>query len=196
MKPITAERPLVLASRSTYRAGLLRRLGVPFTQQAPNIDETPLPGELPASLAQRLASSKAQIVARQHPHHWVLGSDQVANLDGKVLDKAGTRDNAIAQLLSFANRSVTFHTAVALVRDTEIASALDTTVVRFRPLTLPEIQRYVDAEPAFDCAGSFKAEGLGITLFTVIESRDPTALVGLPLIAVRHLLAQAGLARP
>jgi septum formation protein len=196
MKPVTGEHPLVLASSSAYRADLLRRLGVPFTTQAPNIDETPLPGETPAALAQRLASSKAQIVARQHPHRWVLGSDQVASLDGKALDKPGVRESAIAQLQSFSNRSVVFYTAVALARDSEVTTALDTTVVRFRTLTLPEIQRYVEAEPAFDCAGSFKAEGLGITLFTAIETRDPTALVGLPLIAVRQLLAQAAFALP
>jgi septum formation protein len=194
--PISQASPLILASSSTYRADLLRRLGLPFITQAPGVDESPLPGEAPAHLAQRLASSKAQIVARQHPRQWVLGSDQVASLDGKALGKPGNAENAITQLQAFSNRSVIFHTAVALARDQDVLTALDTTTVRFRTLTLPEIQRYVAAEPAFDCAGSFKAEGLGITLFSAIESRDPTALVGLPLIAVRQLLAQAAFNLP
>lgn len=197
MRPvISAEHPLILASGSRYRAELLARLGVPYKAHAPRIDETPLPGESPLLLAQRLASGKAQLVSREMPGHWVLGCDQVAALDGAAVGKPGTREAAVAQLSSFANRSVAFHTAVALACGEDSYTALDTTLVRFRPLGRAEIERYVDAEPAFDCAGSFKAEGLGITLFTVIESRDPTGLIGLPLIAVRQLLAQAGLLLP
>lgn len=197
MKPvISGEHPLILASSSRYRAELLARLGVPFRAQAARIDESPLSGENPLNLAQRLATSKAQLVSQQVPGHWVLGCDQVAVLDGIAIGKPGTREAAIAQLGSFANRAVAFHTAIALVSGEGSYTALDTTVVRFRPLGRAEIERYVDAEPAFDCAGSFKAEGRGITLFTAIESKDPTGLIGLPLIAVRALLAQAGCALP
>ena len=193
MKPvITGEHPLILASASRYRAELLARLGVPFRVQAPKIVETALAGELPLQLAQRLANSKAQLVSQLNPGHWVLGSDQVASLDGAAIGKPGTREAAIAQLTSFSNRSVTFHTAVALVSGEDCHTALDTTLVRFRPLRPTEIERYVDLEPAFDCAGSFKAEGRGIALFSAIESKDPTGLIGLPLIAVRALLSQVG----
>lgn len=191
---ISKDSPLILASSSRYRAELLGRLGVPFVAQAPNLDESPLAGETPANLAQRLAAEKARAIGP--PAQWVLGSDQVPSLNGRVLDKPGTRANAIAQLRSFAGKSLVFYTAVALVHGEKTLAALDTTIVRFRALALPEIERYVDAEPAFDCAGAFKAEGLGISLFTAIESRDPTALIGLPLIATRELLAQAGFTAP
>lgn len=193
---IPADRPLLLASTSRYRAELLQRLAVPYTAVASGLDETPLTGETPAALAQRLAIGKAQLVARRHPGSWALGSDQVASLDGAALGKPGSRTAAIAQLQSFSNRSVIFYTAVALVGADATFNALDTTIVRFRALAPAEIERYVDAEPAYECAGSFKAEGLGIALFSAIESRDPTALVGLPLIAVRQLLAQAGFPIP
>ena len=197
MKPvICAERPLILASGSRYRAELLGRLGVPYKVQAPHIDESPLAGENPVLLAQRLAAGKAQLVSQQSPGHWVLGCDQVASLDGQAVGKPGARDKAIDQLLSFSNRSVAFHTAVALICGEDAYTALDTTLVRFRALRSAEIERYVDSEPAFDCAGSFKAEGRGIALFTAVETRDPTGLIGLPLIAVRQLLAQAGLPVP
>lgn len=193
MKPvITDGNPLILASSSRYRAELLGRLGVPFRVQPPNLDESALPGEAPLLMAQRLAAAKAQLVSQQNPGHWVLGSDQVAALDGVALGKPGTRDAAIGQLQSFSNRSVAFHTAVALVCGKDSHMALDTTLVRFRPLRPSEIERYVDLEPAFDCPGSFKAEGRGIALFTAIESKDPTGLIGLPLITVRQLLAQVG----
>lgn len=183
----------MLASSSRYRAELLARLRVPFEQQAPGLDETPRPGEEPFALAVRLAIAKAQAVALQRPDRWVLGSDQVPSLDGRVLDKPGDRDNAIAQLRAFSGKAVEFHTAVALVGAGKVRTAVDLTIVRFRELAGEEIECYVDAEVAYDCAGAFKAEGLGISLFTAIESRDPTALIGLPLIAVRGLLAQAGL---
>jgi septum formation protein len=189
---ITEEHPLILASASRYRAELLARLGLPHRIQASKVDETPLPGELPLNLAQRLAASKAQLVSQQNPGHWVLGSDQVAALDGTAIGKAGTREAAIAQLTAFSNRSVTFYTAIALVCGEHSHAAVDNTVVRFRLLRPMEIERYVDLEPAFDCAGSFKAEGLGIALFSAIEGKDPTGLIGLPLILVRQLLAQAG----
>lgn len=193
---ISASTPLVLASTSRYRKELLGRLRLPFTAVAPDCDETPRPGEAPAALARRLALAKAQVVARSHAGAWVLGSDQVASCDDRILGKPGTRAGAVEQLRASSGKAVAFHTAAALVRGGTVLTALDTTLVRFRALDEAEIQRYVDAEPAFDCAGSFKVEGLGITLFTAIETRDPTALVGLPLIAVRELLAQAGVALP
>lgn len=193
MKTKSKNLPLILASSSKYRAELLRRLQLPFTQQAANIDETPQRNEAPAALALRLAVHKAQAIARTNPDHWVLGSDQVVAAGLKLLGKPGTRARAVSQLTLLSGKTVQFVTAVALVRkDGPARSALDTTVVRFRKLTAAEIEHYVDAEPAFDCAGSFKCEGLGITLCESIETRDPTALIGLPLIATRLLLADAG----
>ena len=195
---ISAQSPLILASTSRYRAELLRRLGVPFEQQAPGSDETPRAGEAPLALAQRLALAKATAVAARHPQRWVLGSDQVCACGDELLGKPGTRQRAIEQLTRLSGNSARFFTAVALTRGAsgEMHEALDLTTVRFRRLDATEIERYVDAEAAFDCAGSFKSEGLGIALCEAIESRDQTGLVGLPLIAVRQLLLQAGLALP
>jgi septum formation protein len=193
---ISKTTPLVLASSSKYRVELLRRLGVPFIAQAPELDETPAAAETPANLAQRLAIEKAKTLQDLYPDRWVLGSDQVPSLDGKILGKPGTRERAIEQLEAFSGKSVIFYTAVALLGGHRALTGLDTTIVRFRPLAREEIERYVDAEPAFDCAGSFKVEGLGVTLFNAIETRDSTALIGLPLIATRALLAQAGFALP
>ncbi|HUR40248.1 MAG TPA: nucleoside triphosphate pyrophosphatase [Verrucomicrobiae bacterium] len=194
--PLSKDSPLVLASSSRYRAELLSRLGVPYTQDAPSIDESARDGEAPYPLALRLATGKAQSVAARHPGRWVLGSDQVPSLAGVVFGKPGTRANAVAQLRNFSGKAVEFHTAVALVASGVPITAVDLTIVRFRVLGDAEIERYVDAEVAYDCAGAFKAEGLGITLFEAIESRDPTALIGLPLILVRRLLAEAGAALP
>lgn len=188
--------PLILASTSRYRAELLGRLKLPFDQAAPHTDETPQPGEPPAALAARLALAKAGDVAARHPGRWVLGSDQVCACGERLLGKPGTRQRAIEQLGLLSGGSAQFLTAVALVGDGVAHTALDVTTVRFRRLSAAEIERYVDAEPALDCAGSFKCEGLGISLCEAIESRDPTALVGLPLIAVRELLARSGLAVP
>jgi len=187
---------LILASTSVYRRELLQRLRLPFDSVRPDVDETPLPGETPARLAVRLASAKAAAVAARHPGAWVIGSDQVAELDGRPLGKSGGREAAIAQLQAMGGRSVDFHTAVSLRRDDRELAALDLTRVRFRPLQRAEIERYVDAETPYDCAGSFKCEGLGISLFEAIDNHDPTALVGLPLIALSALLRQAGYALP
>lgn len=194
----SADRPLLLASGSRYRAELLRRLHLPFEAITADVDEAPRPGEAPAALAQRLAAAKAQAVAARHPGRWVIGSDQVAAAGLRLLGKPGTRERAVEQLRLLSGRRAQFVTAVALVAGTgqPPRTALDTTVVRFRGLTDAEIGRYLDAEPALDCAGSFKCEGLGITLFEAIETRDPTALVGLPLIALRQLLADAGCPLP
>lgn len=189
--------PLVLGSTSTYRRALLDRLRLPFTCARPDVDETPRDGEAPAALATRLAQAKAEHVAARMPGSWVIGSDQVAALGGRPLGKPGGREAAIAQLTSMSGRSVVFHTALALARDGEpTLQAQDRTEVVFRTLQADGIARYVDAEQPFDCAGSFKCEGLGIVLFEAIRSEDPTALVGLPLIATARLLRAAGYVLP
>ena len=188
--------PLILASSSRYRRELLERLRLPFHISRPDVDETPQPGEAPAALARRLALAKAAAIARQQPEAWIIGSDQVATVDSQPLGKPGTRENAIAQLGALSGREVQFHTAVCLVRGKDVLKALDTTRVRFRELQAETIERYVDAEQPLDCAGSFKSEGLGIALFERIDSRDPTALVGLPLIALSKMLREAGFPLP
>ena len=188
---------LVLASTSPYRRELLARFGRPFTVDRPEVDESPLPGEAPAALARRLAEAKARAVAARHPGATVVGSDQVAELDGQPLGKPGGRDRALAQLAACSGRSVVFHTALCVLSGEGHAfTHLDRTEVRFRRLGEPEILRYLDAEQPWDCAGSFKCEGLGIVLFEAIRSEDPTALVGLPLIALARGLRAAGHALP
>lgn len=188
---------LVLASTSAYRRDLLSRLRLPFETARPEVDETPLPGEAPDALALRLAAAKAAAVASAQAGAWVIGSDQVAAIEGRPLGKPGDRATAIAQLQASSGREVAFHTAVALAKGVSaLAPHLDTTRVRFRTLSTAEIARYVDAERPFDCAGSFKCEALGIALFEAIETQDPTALVGLPLIATARLLREAGFALP
>lgn len=190
-------RPLILASTSLYRRELLARLRIGFTIERPETDESPHDGESPAELASRLAAAKASAVAQRHPQAWALGSDQVAELDGQAIGKPDGREGAISQLQSMSGQSVTFHTAICLVTEGEPALQwLDATVVRFRTLSRDEVGRYVDAEKPYDCAGSFKAEGFGISLFDAIESRDPTALIGLPLIATARMLREAGFAVP
>lgn len=189
---------LTLASTSRYRRELLERLRLPFAVARPEVDETALPGETPLALAIRLAEAKAQAVARTLTgDSWALGSDQVADLDGRPLGKPGGRNAAIAQLRAMSGGMVRFHTALCLAHaDGRALAAIDLTEVRFRALADAEIERYVDAEQPFDCAGSFKSEGLGIALFESIDNRDPTALIGLPLIATCTLLRQAGFLLP
>jgi len=188
---------LILASTSRYRRELLQRLRLPFDVAAPETDESALPGEPPQALARRLAAAKATAIASHMPGAWVIGSDQVAELDGIALGKPGTRDAAVSQLASMSGREVVFRTAVSVVHgDGRAFHAEDATIVRFRGLDDAEIGRYVDAEQPFDCAGSFKSEGLGIVLFDAIVSQDPTALIGLPLIATADLLRRAGYALP
>ena len=188
---------LILASTSIYRRELLERLRLPFETARPEVDENPRPGESPIALAERLAVAKAGAIAEREPAAFVIGSDQVAELDGRPLGKPGTRDGALAQLGAMSGRAVHFRTAVC-VRHGEHAPrlAIDTTTVRFRSLSFAEIERYVDAEQPLDCAGSFKSEGLGITLFDAIETIDPTALIGLPLIATARLLRETGFVLP
>lgn len=188
---------LILASTSRYRRELLQRLRLPFDCARPQVDETPRAGESPLELAQRLAQAKAEEVAARMPGAWVLGSDQVAEFDGRPIGKPGDRAGAIAQLTSMSGREVRFLTALCLARSGQAPQrALDLTVVRFRNLNRGEIERYVDAEQPYDCAGSFKSEGLGIALFEAVDSRDPSALIGLPLIETARLLRAAGYALP
>jgi septum formation protein len=189
---------LLLASTSPYRRELLDRLRLPYAVGRPEVDETPQPGEAAVSLAIRLGRAKAQAVAgRAGGDAWAIGSDQAADVLGQVLGKPGDRAGAVAQLQAMRGQRVRFHTSVALAHaDGRLYEALDLTEVALRWLDDEEIERYVDAEQPFDCAGSFKSEGLGITLFDAIDSRDPTALVGLPLIATARLLRQAGFALP
>lgn len=187
---------LILASTSPYRRELLSRLRLAFDTAAPAVDEAARAGEAPATLAVRLARSKAAAVARDFPGAIVIGSDQVADLDGSALGKPGHRAACVAQLQAMSGRSVAFHTAVCVHVDARSDAAVDTTRVRFRKLSSAEIARYTDAEQPFDCAGGFKVEGLGIALFEAVESSDPTALIGLPLIATARLLRAAGVLVP
>lgn len=189
---------LVLGSTSRYRAELLRRLTPDFEQRAPGTDETLHAGEPPAAGALRLAIAKADAVAAQVTDALVVGSDQIAELDGRALGKPGGMEAAHAQLAACAGREVRFHTALCLLdtRDGRRRTHVDITHVHFRPLSGAEITRYLERERPLDCAGSFKCEGLGIALFERIETVDPTALVGLPLIALARLLREAGMAVP
>ncbi|WP_420465298.1 Maf family protein [Panacagrimonas sp.] len=189
---------LILASCSRYRAELLSRLRLPFEQDGAEVDETPQIQETAQKLAPRLARTKAETVSARHPDRWVLGSDQAASCMGRLLGKPLSRDAACAQLAWMSGRRAAFVTALALVRADmpRPLTDMDVTVVRLRRLSAAEIERYVDAEPALDCAGSFKMEGLGITLFDEIQSRDPTGLIGLPLIATARLLRKAGFELP
>ena len=186
---------LILGSSSRYRRELLERLRLPFDVLAPEVDETPRAGELPAALAQRLALAKARAVSTAHPDAVVIGSDQVADLDGAPVGKPGTHERAVAQLRAMRGRSVVFQTAVAVVRASTgyVGTALVPVTVRFRTLTDAEIEHYLRTEQPYDCAGSAKCETLGIALLEAIESDDPTALVGLPLIRTSALLRAAGI---
>jgi septum formation protein len=189
---------IVLASTSRYRADLLRRLLADFEQAAPDTDETPQAGEAPAARALRLAIAKATAVADGLDDALVIGSDQVAALDGAILRKPGSVEAAREQLGASSGRVVNFHTALCLLDTRHGCSQthVDDTRVRFRELGSAEIERYVTRELPLDCAGSFKCEGLGISLFEEIDNRDPSALIGLPLIALARMLRQAGVAVP
>ncbi len=189
---------IVLGSTSRYRAELLRRLLPDFEQTAPGTDETPRPGEAPAARALRLAVAKAEAVAREYRNALVIGSDQVAEINGLVLDKPGSAGRARIQLAASSGRDVHFHTALCLLdtRDGRRHTHVDHTRVRFRELDAAEIARYVEREQPLDCAGSFKCEGLGISLFEAIDNHDPSALIGLPLIALARLLREAGIELP
>jgi len=186
---------LILGSTSRYRRDLLERLRLPFECVAPQVDETPQAGERPADLALRLALAKARAVAALSPAAVVIGSDQVADLDGQPVGKPGSHERAVEQLRAMSGRSIVFQTAVAVVHAARgfEASARVPVTVRFRVLSEAEIEQYLRAEQPYDCAGSAKSETLGIALLEAIESDDPTALVGLPLIRTCALLRQAGI---
>ena len=189
----TGQRRLLLASTSRYRRELLERLGIRFDVVKPEADESAIDGEASERMAERLADAKARSVAATGA--LVIGSDQVASLDGRLLRKPGGREAALAQLTACQGKTVAFHTAVLLL-DTDSGTSwahVDRTAVRFAKLPEPALARYVEIEQPYDSAGSFKAEGLGIALFECIESRDPTALIGLPLIWLAGALRAAGL---
>ena len=190
-----AQRALILGSTSRYRRELLERLRVPFDVVSPDVDETPLAGEAPQALATRLALAKAKAVAALHPQAVVIGSDQVADLNGEPLGKPGTHQRAVLQLQRMRGQTVVFQTAVSVVcldsqfEQTELAQIK----VRFRDLSDAEIEAYLRAEEPYDCAGSAKSEGLGIALLDAIDNDDPTALIGLPMIRTVRLLRAAGI---
>ena len=188
--------PLILASTSPFRRELLGRLALPFTVEAPDVNEAPLPGEPPTERALRLAAAKAEAVAVRHPGAVVIGSDQVAAAGGVILDKPGTVEKAHQQLRHLSGSQARFHTACAVRWHNTGFSVnhLETVTVAVRDLTQAEIEGYVAREQPLNCAGSFKSEGLGIALFSRIESEDPTALIGLPLIWLTGALRQAGIA--
>lgn len=188
--------PLLLASSSPYRRALMKRLALPFVTASPDIDESPLAGESAVALAGRLATEKAAALAGAYPGHWIIGSDQVASLeDGQQLTKPGNLSSATAQLTRSSGQVVTFFTGLTLLdADTgRQQTHCETFSAHFRELCPQEIEHYLRAEQPFDCAGSFKMEGLGITLFRSLEGRDPNSLVGLPLIALTDMLRNWGL---
>ena len=194
-KTTSPARRLVLGSTSRYRRELMQRLCIPFDVAAPDVDETPQDGESPHDLACRLALAKARAVAALHPDAVVIGSDQVADLDGEPLGKPGTHERAVAQLQRMRGRTVVFQTEVAVVCQNTGFAQTDLAAVRvvFRNLSDAEIETYLRTEQPYDCAGSAKSEGLGIALLESIDNDDPTALVGLPLIRTCRMLRAAGL---
>jgi septum formation protein len=186
---------LVLGSTSRYRRELLERLRLPFSVAAPQVDEAPRQGEAPATLALRLALEKGREVAARHPQSIVIGADQVCDLDGEAIGKPGSHERAVDQLRCLSGRTAVFQTALAVLRPATgfERAQLAPVTVRFRTLSEAEIERYLRLEQPYDCAGSAKCETLGIALLESIESDDPTALVGLPLIRTAALLREAGL---
>jgi len=189
-------RPLILGSSSPFRRELLERLQLPFQCHSPEVDESPLPDESPADLVARLARDKARTVAMHHPEALIIGSDQVAELDGRILGKPGSHEQAVVQLRAASGRSVVFHTGLCLL-NAETGRAQIHTVpftVHFRTLDSAMIEHYLRREQPYGCAGSFKSEGLGIALFQRMEGDDPTALIGLPLITLVSMLREEGVA--
>ena len=187
---------LILASTSVYRRELLERLRIPFDIVSPQVDETPLPGEGTVDLALRLAKAKAAAVAKEYPEAWIIGSDQVADLCGAAIGKPGNFERAMAQLQLMRGATVTFQTALCLMRGDVETTVNIPTQVSFRKLSDDVLEAYLHAEEPYDCAGSAKSEGLGISLLESIKSDDPTALIGLPLIALSGLLREAGFVIP
>lgn len=186
---------LVLASSSTYRQALLKKLGLPFQCASPDIDESALPGETPQELTARLAIAKALALATRFPRHLIIGSDQVASIDNETLGKPGSEANARNQLRQASGRRVEFFTGLCLLNSETgaIQTSVERFAVHFRPLTDAQISSYINKEMPLDCAGSFKSEGLGIALFERLEGDDPNTLIGLPLIRLTKMLEKAGL---
>jgi septum formation protein len=185
---------LVLASTSPYRRELLNRLGLPFDVANPRADESPLPDETPENLALRLSEVKARAVALAYPDALIIGSDQVATVDGKIYGKPGTHERAVAQLRELSGKTVNFFTGLCLfdAKNGKAEVRGIPTLVKFRELSDAEIENYLKREPAYDCAGSAKSEGLGIALLASMQGDDPNALVGLPLIALCDMLRNKG----
>jgi septum formation protein len=188
-------RSLILASTSPFRRDLLARLGLPFTVQAPDADETPQPGEDAAALVARLAAGKAQAAARHHPAALIIGSDQAAVLDDEIIGKPGDHERALAQLRRASGRTITFYTGLCLLDSAsgQRQVTVEPFQVVFRTLTESQIEDYLRREQPYHCAGSFKSEGLGIALFERLEGDDPTSLIGLPLIRLIRMLEAAGM---
>ncbi len=191
---MTKKKALVLASGSIYRAELLKRLGLTFTCSSPDIDETSLLGESAPALVKRLAITKAQTVGKGYSDALIIGSDQVAVLDDQILGKPGCHEKAVEQLSQTAGKEVIFYTGLALYNTVtgRINAIVDPFKVKFRPLTASQIERYLQKEQPYNCAGSFKSEGLGIALFQNLEGNDPNSLIGLPLIRLVAMLAEEG----
>jgi septum formation protein len=185
---------ILLASSSIYRRQLLQKLGLAFEWASPDIDESPLQGESPTQLTHRLAESKAHHFTQAYPDHLIIGSDQIATLDGAILGKPHNHSNAIKQLTSFRQKEVTFVTSVCLFNSAtnHTQTSTETYKVKFRNLTDNQIENYLNREKPYDCAGSFKSEGLGICLFEHAEGRDPNTLIGLPLITLTQMLTNVG----
>lgn len=190
--------PLLLASSSPARRELLQRLGLSFSCASPDIDETPRPGEAAIALVKRLSEAKARTLSARHAGSLIIGSDQVLSLDGEILGKPGTHENAFAQLDRLSGRSATFHTGLCLLNTATGSCHLtaEPFTVQFRELTPAAIERYLQADRPYGCAGSFKAESLGIALFTEFQGRDPNSLIGLPLMALVDFLQAEGIAIP
>jgi MAF protein len=186
---------ILLASTSPFRKALLDKLGLPFITAAPEVDETPQPGETAEALVSRLAVAKAKALAQAYPDHWIIGSDQVCVLNGMITGKPHTVENARAQLRAASGNRITFYTGLALFHPAsqQLMQCCEPFVVHFRDLSEAEIAAYIEKEQPLYCAGSFKSEGLGICLFDRLEGRDPNTLVGLPLIALNGMLRQAGI---
>lgn len=187
---------LILASSSPYRRQLLERLGLPFKAIAPNLDESPLLHESPKDLTVRLATAKAKAIAKLYPNAWVIGSDQSADLNGQSIGKPGNHAAALLQLKQMQGQTVIFHTSLCLLGKDFCKTVHVPTTVRFRQLPESVLEHYLQIEKPYDCAGSAKSEGMGIILLEKIESQDPTALIGLPLIALTGLLHEAGITLP
>lgn len=196
--PMNINKPVILASSSPYRRELLERLGLPFTTESPDIDESPYPRESPHNLVTRLAENKARALAQRNPDALIIGSDQVAVLENRILGKPGSRENAISQLTQCSGKEVVFHTGLCLLDSGAGEAQVDDVrfEVKFRALTTGQIERYVDADKPYHSAGGFKVESRGITLFEYLRGDDPNSLIGLPLIRLTQMLANAGVDLP